>query len=168
MDFHVHQETRRKANIKQTLSWPCQWLSKHGGIWWICQGGLFGILNTDEDSDHWQLTNRSLIAKVCRLLGKVKPSRFCLKSRPNLKLCRLHGNVTPFKLWLNFWPNSRSSKALGKVTASRFWLNLSPNLKLRRLLGKVTFSKFWLKETPNVRDCKLPGKMTPRRFWLKL
>ena len=36
--------------------------------------------------------------KVCRLLGKVKPSKLWLKASPKVKVCRLLGKVTPSKL----------------------------------------------------------------------
>ena len=40
--------------------------------------------------------------KVCRLLGKVTPSKLWLNFRkPKVNVCRLLGKMTPCKLWLN-------------------------------------------------------------------
>ena len=37
--------------------------------------------------------------KVCRLLGKVTPSKLRLKQKPKVKVCKLLGKMTPSKLW---------------------------------------------------------------------
>ena len=46
-----------------------------------------------------------------------------LNSRPKVKVCRLLGKVTPSKLWLNFGPKVNVCRLLGKVTPSILWLN---------------------------------------------
>ena len=112
------------------------------------QGGMVLVdrmLKSYGSYGHWQLNNTSSSTKICRLLGRVTQSRFCLKSRPNVKLCRVLGKVTFCRFWLNLWPNSNLSKALGNVTPSKLWLNLSPNVNLCSPLGKVTCCRLWLK-----------------------
>ena len=69
----------------------------------------------------------------------------------NVKLCRLPGKVTPSKVWLKLWPNVKLRILLGGVTCSRFWLlgrvtcsrflfKLKPKVKNRRLLGRFALS----------------------------
>ena len=82
--------------------------------------------------------------KLCRLLGRVTPSRLSLKSRPNVKLWRLLGRITSFRLWSKHSPNVKLCRLLGRVTSSRLWLKSRPNDKLWRL-GRVTPFRLWSK-----------------------
>lgn len=67
------------------------------------------------------------------------------------KLCRVLGKLIPSRLWLNRFPKLSTSSLLGNSTPSRLWLYQKPKVMLRRLSGNFTFCKPWLNSCPNVK-----------------
>ena len=142
MKYRIHRVVSRVFGASASLTsrdfWSLRWTQIHFGQLLVVDPWL-GPAKKTPQLDAW-LSNLSLN------LGKIT-----MELKESQKLCRVLGKLIPSRLWLKRFPKVSSSSLLGNCTPSRLWLYQKPKVMLRRLSGNFMFCKPWLNSCPKAK-----------------